>query len=152
MNNLTIEKINQETDTTLIKITAASSLIVGIQYFYIGSDDGFSEEIERIEHYLKNFKQDCYIEVGKKKGKYATGFSLEFLKARFNGSLDIEVDLEIDNRHKNIKRYKKNELNRCICYVETHLIALEEFVKELSLLPSAEVGTIIKLNKEDFHF
>ena len=137
MDNIILKKVYDEDGLIELKVQAMAEFIDAYQFCYI-QDIDLKDYANKIIEYSKNFKEDCYIEFGKKEGQYTPAFSLKFLKADLRGHVEIEVDLEIaDNEERK---------HRCCYYVKSELGMIERFGCAINGLISSEIETEIKLN------
>jgi len=137
MDNIIIEKVYEDSDLMEMKISIKSKFVVAHQYFYV---QGWSleEMANMIYEYTKDFNRSYYYESGEKEGRIAPVFSFEIFPTKSNGSLKIEVDLEINDNN--------SRKHRCSCYIDTNIGAVERFGKSLINLITGDVGSSIQLN------
>lgn len=136
-SNILIEKTWNDETVIELKVTAESEFVTAYQYCYV--DPHFLKGLsETFSEFIRDYKNGCYIEFGKKDGNYTPAFSLEFLPIDRAGHIKIEVDLEIDDNDR--------RAHRCCFYVYSELGLIEKFGKKLSKLGDAQLGARCVLN------
>lgn len=135
MNNIKITKEWEDASLLELKIEAVSEYISANQLCYI-QDMDLEKNGVKIKEYSYEFSKSCYVEFGKKTGKYTPAFSLEFLPADKSGKIKIEVDMEIaDNEERK---------HRCCFYVDSEIGLVEQF--GLKLIQMAAQNTLEEVN------
>ena len=133
-----MKKVYDEDGLIELRVQAMAEFVDAYQFCYI-QDADLKDYANKIIEYSRNFKEDCYIEFGKKEGQHTPAFSLKFLRADLRGHIKIEIDLEIaDNEARK---------HRCCFYVKSELGMVEKFGNAINELISSEVETEIKLHQ-----
>ena len=127
MDNIIFEKVWQDGHLIELKISANSEFASAYQSCYV-QDTLLQEISEKIQSYVDNYGEFCYLEFGKKEGNYTPAFSMCILPADTSGHIKIDIDIEIadnDTRSHRCSFYVKSELG----LIEQLGIALKDLVK-----------------------
>lgn len=138
MDNIFIKKNWEEDNLLELKVKARSKFVNAYQYCYIQRND-LQIIGDTIVDYVQKNNRDCYVVFGEKKGNYTPAFSLQFLQTDKSGSVQVEVDIEIDDND--------SRCHRCTFYVYSELGLIEQFGKGLTQLSNDNNIMEIELNK-----
>ena len=136
-DNITMEKIWQEGDLLELNIKCSAEYITANQSCYVQSSD-LNNICEQIIKCVKQLRQNCYMEFGKKEGNYTPAFSMDIIEISTSGHVKIEVDMEIADND--------SRKHRCCFYVKSELGLLEKFGKKLKELIEGSIGDQVILN------
>jgi len=144
-DNIEIERVWQETDFFMVKITCSSEVIKAITQTYI-TDEGIDELANLIGRFIYDYVEDNnespenYLWETGEKGDQSTAYvSMRFVRKDSLGHIQIEVYLELDDGGSFSK-------HNCCFYVETELGLLESFGKRLGRLKEQQIGTRVALS------
>lgn len=136
MDNIIFEKVWQDKSLIELKISASSEFVSAYQSCYI-QDWKLEETAEKICNFVGKYDESCYLEFGKKEGKYTPAFSMCMMPADMSGHVKIEVDIEIaDNDTRS---------HRCCFYVKSELGLIEHLGKGLKKLIIEQDGIKVSL-------
>lgn len=120
-----------------MEILANCEFASAYQSCYV-EDKALLEISKKIQKYIDNCDESCYLEFGQKEGNYTPAFSMCILPADTSGHMQVEVDIEIaDNDTRS---------HRCCFYVESELGSVERLGTALKDLIDAPEGETVLLN------
>jgi len=135
--NIQIKKAWEDGDLIQLEIICWSEFITARQGCYIQMQD-LIRLSEKIQNFIQNPHQQCYLEFGNKKGNYTPAFSMELSSIDKLGHINIEVDVEIDDND--------SRKHRSCFFVKSELGRVEQFGNEIQLIHKAPLGYKISLN------
>ncbi len=137
MDNIIFDKKWQDEHLIELKITADSELVSAYQSCYV-QDTALVEISKKIQNYIDNYNESCYLEFGHKEGNYTPAFSMNILPADETGHMKVEVDIEIADND--------TRIHRCCFYVKSELGLIERLGISLKGLVDAVEGEKVYLN------
>lgn len=139
MNNIIMKKIWENKDDKLIelRIFCTNQFIKAMQDCYL-SYQNLEFILKKLDDFIQNPNESCYLEFGRKTGNYSPAFSMEIYKINKFKKLEIEVDVEIDD---NCERK-----HRSCFFVKSNFYNVKNFKDSLKSLIDKEKGYKIKLN------
>ena len=117
---------------------ASSEYINVFQSCYV-EDVLLENAADKINNYIENPDEVCYLEFGNKTGYYTPAFSLSILPSDNHGHVKIEVDMEIADNDR--------RAHRCCFYVSCELGQIERFGQSLVSLISEDEEVKVSLIK-----
>ena len=136
MDNIIFERIWKDSNIIELKVMASSEYINVFQNCYV-EDVLLENAADKINNYIKNSNEVCYLEFGNKIGNYTPAFSLNILPGDNHGHVKIEVDIEIADNDR--------RAHRCCFYVSCELGQIERFGQSLVSLISDDEGVKVSL-------
>lgn len=136
MDNIIFERIWKDSNIIELKVMASSEYINVFQNCYV-EDVLLENAADKINNYIKNSNEVCYLEFGNKIGNYTPAFSLNILPSDNHGHVKIEVDIEIADNDR--------RAHRCCFYVSCELGQIERFGQSLVSLISEDEGVKVSL-------
>ena len=137
MDNIIFKKIWQDDNLIELEISANCEFAAAYQSCYV-EDKALLEISKRIQKYIDNCNESCYLEFGKKEGNYTPAFSMCILPANALGHMQVEVNIEIADND--------TRLHRCCFYVKSELGLIERLGISLKNLVTAFEGETVLLN------
>lgn len=137
MDNIIFDKKWQDEHLIELKISADSEFVSAYQRCYV-QDTALVEISEKIQNYIDNYNESCYLEFGHKEGNYTPAFSMNILPADETGHMKVEVDIEIADND--------TRIHRCCFYVKSELGLIERLGISLKGLVDAVEGEKVYLN------
>ena len=98
MDNIIFKKVWQDDNLIELEISASCEFASAYQSCYV-EDKVLLEISNRIQKYIDNCNEPCYLEFGKKEGNYTPAFSMCILLADTFGHVQVEVDIEIAGKN-----------------------------------------------------
>ncbi|MBD5516829.1 MAG: hypothetical protein HDR06_19910 [Lachnospiraceae bacterium] len=142
MDNIIFKKIWQDDNLIELEISANCEFASAYQNCYV-EDKALLKISKRIQKYIDNCNESCYLEFGKKEGNYTPAFSMCILPVDTSGHMQVEVDIKIaDNDTRS---------HRCCFYVKSELGLIERLGISLKNLVTALEGETVLLNSSSSH-
>lgn len=139
MDNIIFKKIWQDNNIIELEISVKSKLVIVYQNCYV-EDKALLDISEKMQTYIRNYSDRCYLEFGKKHGNYSPAFSMDILPANNYGHIKIEVDIEIaDNDTRS---------HRCCFFVNSELGLVDRLSNSLKNLVYNQIGEKVSLLDE----
>ena len=142
MDNIIFKKVWQDDNLIELEISASCEFASAYQSCYV-EDKVLLEISNRIQKYIDNCNESCYLEFGKKEGNYTPAFSMCILPVDTSGHMQVEVDIEIADND--------TRLHRCCFYVKSELGLIERLGISLKNLVTALEGETVLLNSSSSH-
>ena len=139
MDNIIFERLWKDSNIIELKVMASSEYINVFQSCYV-EDVLLENAADKINNYIENPDEVCYLEFGNKTGYYTPAFSLSILPSDNHGHVKIEVDMEIADNDR--------RAHRCCFYVSCELGQIERFGQSLVSLISFTNCIISSLEKD----
>lgn len=138
MDNIIFERLWKDSNIIELKVMASSEYINVFQSCYV-EDVLLENAADKINNYIENPDEVCYLEFGNKTGYYTPAFSLSILPSDNHGYVKIEVDMEIADNDR--------RAHRCCFYVSCELGQIERFGQSLVSLISEDEEVKVSLIK-----
>ena len=138
MDNIIFERLWKDSNIIELKVMASSEYINVFQSCYV-EDVLLENAADKINTYIENPDEVCYLEFGNKTGYYTPAFSLSILPSDNHGHVKIEVDMEIADNDR--------RAHRCCFYVSCELGQIERFGQSLVSLISEDEEVKVSLIK-----
>ena len=138
MDNIIFERLWKDSNIIELKVMASSEYINVFQNCYV-EDVLLENAADKINNYIENPDEVCYLEFGNKTGYYTPAFSLSILPSDNHGHVKIEVDMEIADNDR--------RAHRCCFYVSCELGQIERFGQSLVSLISEDEEVKVSLIK-----
>lgn len=138
MDNIIFEGLWKDSNIIELKVMASSEYINVFQSCYV-EDVLLENAADKINNYIENPDEVCYLEFGNKTGYYTPAFSLSILPSDNHGHVKIEVDMEIADNDR--------RAHRCCFYVSCELGQIERFGQSLVSLISEDEEVKVSLIK-----
>ena len=138
MDNIIFERLWKDSNIIELKVMASSEYINVFQRCYV-EDVLLENAADKINNYIENPDEVCYLEFGNKTGYYTPAFSLSILPSDNHGHVKIEVDMEIADNDR--------RAHRCCFYVSCELGQIERFGQSLVSLISEDEEVKVSLIK-----
>lgn len=138
MDNIIFERLWKDSNIIELKVMAGSEYINVFQSCYV-EDVLLENAADKINNYIENPDEVCYLEFGNKTGYYTPAFSLSILPSDNHGHVKIEVDMEIADNDR--------RAHRCCFYVSCELGQIERFGQSLVSLISEDEEVKVSLIK-----
>lgn len=138
MDNIIFERLWKDSNIIELKVMASSEYINVFQSCYV-EDVLLENAADKINNYIENPDEVCYLEFGNKTGYYTPAFSLSILPSDNHGHVKIEVDMEIADNDR--------RAHRCFFYVSCELGQIERFGQSLVSLISEDEEVKVSLIK-----
>ena len=136
MDNIIFERLRKDSNIIELKAMASSEYINVFQSCYV-EDVLLENAADKINNYIENPDEVCYLEFGNKTGYYTPAFSLSILPTDNHGHVKIEVDIEIADNDR--------RAHRCCFYVSCELGQIERFGQSLVSLISEDEEVKVSL-------
>ena len=138
MDNIIFERLWKDSNIIELKVMASSEYINVFQSCYV-EDVLLENAADKINNYIENPDEVCYLEFGNKTGNYTPAFSLSILPSDTHGHVKIEVDMEIADNDR--------RAHRCCFSVSCALGQIERFGQSLVSLISEDEEVKVSLIK-----
>ena len=138
MDNIIFVRLWKDSNIIELKVMASSEYINVFQSCYV-EDVLLENAADKINNYIENPDEVCYLEFGNKTGYYTPAFSLSILPSDNHGHVKIEVDMEIADNDR--------RAHRCCFYVSCELGQIERFGQSLVSLISEDEEVKVSLIK-----
>lgn len=138
MDNIIFERLWKDSNIIELKVMASSEYINVFQSCYV-EDVLLENAADKINNYIENPDEVCYLEFGNKTGYYTPAFSLSILPSDNHGHVKTEVDMEIADNDR--------RAHRCCFYVSCELGQIERFGQSLVSLISEDEEVKVSLIK-----
>ena len=138
MDNIIFERLWKDSNIIELKVMASSEYSNVFQSCYV-EDVLLENAADKINNYIENPDEVCYLEFGNKTGYYTPAFSLSILPSDNHGHVKIEVDMEIADNDR--------RAHRCCFYVSCELGQIERFGQSLVSLISEDEEVKVSLIK-----
>ena len=138
MDNIIFERLWKDSNIIELKVMASSEYINVFQSCYV-EHVLLENAADKINNYIENPDEVCYLEFGNKTGYYTPAFSLSILPSDNHGHVKIEVDMEIADNDR--------RAHRCCFYVSCELGQIERFGQSLVSLISEDEEVKVSLIK-----
>lgn len=135
--NIQIKKIWEDGDLIQLEILCWSEFATARQNCYIQIQD-LIKSFEKIQRFIQQPLEKCYLEFGNKSGNYTPAFSMELSSIDKLGHVNIEVDVEIDDND--------SRKHRSCFFVRSELGYVEQFGKKLQALGKNPLEHKVSLN------